>query len=157
MFMSDPEVEEEPYAAYWLSLIGGIIGIIISFIVLGISAWTASLASDMFVTYTGPGPALIGAIGIWCLITGGIVVVAAGNLKSNPWEHSKWGVVIVVFSVIGAASIIGLIGGIFALVYKPKESVPHRPPSEATKKFCPNCGRAVNEETKFCPNCGRQV
>jgi hypothetical protein len=157
MFMSGLKVDEEPYAAYWLSLIGGIIGLIIGFIALGFSAWAASLASDVFVTYTGPAPALIFVIGIWGLIASGVVIVAAENLKSDPWEHSKWGVVIVVFSVVGMASIIGLIGGIFALVYKPKESVPYHPPSEATKKFCPNCGRAVNEETKFCPYCGRQV
>lgn len=157
MFMSDVDVEEEPTAAYWVSLVGGALGVVASFVILGIAAWLASLASNIFANYTGPSPTLIGAIGIWGLISSVVVVAGAMNLKDDPWEHTKWGVIILVFSVIGLASLLGLIGGILALVYKPEQSVPYHPAAEATKRFCPNCGRMVNEGTRFCPYCGVQV
>ena len=157
MFMTDLGVENEPTAAYLVSLIGGIIGIISSFILIVTGAWIGSLTSE-FITYSGPSLALLGVLGVWGLIGSAIVIYSAVNLKSDPWEHTKWGVIILVFSIFGLSSIVGLIGGVLALVYEPKESsVPYHPPAEATKRFCPNCGRVVNEGTKFCPYCGSQV
>jgi hypothetical protein len=154
--MTDLGVENEPTAAYLVSLIGGIIGIISSFILIGTGAWIGSLTNE-FITYSGPSLASLWGLGIWGLIASAIIIVSAVNLKSNPWEHTKWGVIILVFSIIGLNSIVGLIGGVLALVYEPKESVPYHLPAEAPKRFCPNCGRIVKEGTKFCPYCGSQV
>jgi hypothetical protein len=150
--MSDLEVEEEPTAAYWLSLIGGAIGVILGLVSIIVAATVASL-----VGYAGPSAALLGGVGIWSMITAAIVMVSAYNLHSDPWEHTKWGVIIIIFSIIGVGTIFGLIGGILAVVYKPEESVPYHPPAEALKRFCPNCGKVVSEGTRFCPYCGSQM
>ena len=91
MFMTDVDVEEEPNAAYWLSLIGGILGLIIGFILILIAGSLAGLP------YSGPPAALFGGIGLWSVITGIIVMISAYNLHSDPWEHTKWGVIILVF------------------------------------------------------------
>jgi len=151
MSMTDVEVEEEPTAAYWLSLIGGILGLIIGFILIVGAGGLASLP------YSGPAVAFFGVIGLWSAITAIIVIISAYNLHSDPWEHAKWGWIIIVFSIIGLGTIFGLIGGILAVVYKPEESVPYHPPTEAIKRFCPNCGRILNERTRFCPYCGNEL
>jgi len=153
MSMTDVDVEEEPTAAYVLSLIGGTLGLIIGFILIIIAGSLAGLS------YSGPPAALFGGIGLWSIITAIIVIISAYNLHSDPWEHTKWCVIILVFSVIGLGTILGLIGGILAIVYKPEESesVPYHPPTEAMKRFCPKCGRLLNERTRFCPYCGNEV
>ena len=48
--MTDMGVENEPTAAYLVSLIGGIIGIIASFILIGTGAWIGSLTNE-FITF----------------------------------------------------------------------------------------------------------
>jgi hypothetical protein len=141
--MSDVGVEEEPTAAYWLSLVGAIIGFFLSLIILGIAA---SIGSSFF-----------GVVGMWGIISSMVVMYAATSLKSDPWEHTKWGIVITVFSVIGMATILGLIGGILALVYKPEESVRSEPPAPPITRICPKCGRVLNEQVKFCPYCGNEL
>jgi len=152
MSMTDVEVEEEPTAAYWLSMIGGFLGLIIGLILIVIAVSVASLSY-----YFGPPAALLGGIGLWSMITAIIVIISAYDLHSDPWEHTKWGVIIIIFSVIGLGTILGLIGGILAIVYKPEESAPYYPPTEAIKRFCPKCGRLLNERTRFCPYCGNEV
>jgi hypothetical protein len=53
------------------------------------------------------------------LITSVLIIVFASKLKAHPLEHSKWGALILVFSIIGLGGLFGLIGGILALAYKP--------------------------------------
>jgi MFS family permease len=155
--MSDVEVEEEPTAAYWASLAGGVVGIIVSIILIGLADWVAGFSSDVLATYNGPSAAFFSAFGVWGLISSAVVIISAIELKSDPWEHTKWGAIILVFSIIGLGTILGLIGGILALVYKPEKSVSYHPPAEAAKRFCPHCGRTLIEGTRFCPYCGSQV
>jgi hypothetical protein len=106
---------------------------------------------------------LIG-LGAWMLITSILIIVFASKLKANPMEHSKWGALIIVFSIIGLGGLFGIIGGILALVYKPViAGAPQQPPPQAygpqqpITRICPQCGRVVNENVKFCPNCGKQL
>ncbi len=102
-----------------------------------------------------------------------IVMVAASKLKANPLEHTKWGAIILVFSIIGGWSILDFIGGILALIYNPipanaaptqyappqqpyygppAQQVAYQPQAHA----CPQCGNMVQSGVRFCPNCGRQ-
>jgi hypothetical protein len=68
--------------------------------------------------------AFVGAIG---LVSGVMVIISGAMLRSSPGQRTLWGVLVVVFSclsffgfggfIIGA--ILGIIGGIMALTWKP--------------------------------------
>jgi hypothetical protein len=70
-----------------------------------------------------------GLFGILDLIFGAIVVISAIMLNSKPYEHTTWGILIAVFSVLsifggvmggfGIGLILGLIGGVLAVIWKP--------------------------------------
>jgi hypothetical protein len=172
------QVQNKPTAAYILSLLGGIFGILLSlyFIITSILAIIAigtlgdlgelSGAANLFsIIWMG--------VGIWILISSILTVSFAGKLKGNPMEHSKYGAFILVFSLIGCWTGLSFIGGILALVYKPIPSAPQysapaqpyttapAPPPPTTgqpiTRFCPGCGRVVNENVKFCPHCGKAL
>lgn len=122
------QVQNKPTAAYILSLLGGIFGLLAGLGVMASGAILYSAFSSATDIYGNPidatglfGLSWIGLIGfgIWMLITSILIIVFAGKLKSNPMEHSKWGALILVFSIIGVGGLFGLIGGILALVYKP--------------------------------------
>jgi hypothetical protein len=73
-----------------------------------------------------------GIFGILGLIFGAIVIISAFMLNSKPREHSTWGTVIVIFSVLsvfgsmmggfGVGLLLGLIGGILGITWKPTET-----------------------------------
>lgn len=132
--MASRAVKNKPTAAYVLSLIGGIIGLIVGFLLIVLAAIVASSAGGYY-NYGYPGPALPAAfwgdIGVWCLITGIIVIISAAKLNANPWKHTEWGLIILVFSIIGLATLLGSIGGILALVYKPQSLAPEGPVTSA--------------------------
>ena len=172
MYSSEDQVRNKPTAAYILSLIGGIFGLIggLILIVLGAIAGLVTL---------GVGLVVIGGIGAWITICSLIVIIAASKLNSEPLEHSKWGAIILVFSLIGSWSILNIIGGILALVYKPELVSSQQqygtqqqygyPPQQGyaqpqqaymqqpTTRVCPQCGRIVQANERFCPNCGKQL
>ena len=160
------QVQNKPTAAYILSLLGGILGLIGGLIVVGAGALVG-------VFTFGLGFAVIGGIGMWIVICSIIVIYAATKLNSHPLEHSKWGAIILVFSLIGGWSILDFIGGILALTYKPimvgaqpqygapqaygpPQSQPYAGQQPITR-VCPQCGRVVQDNVRFCPNCGRQL
>jgi len=70
-----------------------------------------------------------GLMGFLGLIFGIIVIISAVMLNSRPVEHTTWGVIIVIFSALsvlgsmmggfGIGVLLGLIGGILAIVWKP--------------------------------------
>jgi len=75
---------------------------------------------------------VFGVIGVFGLIFGAVVIIGAVMLNKKPAEHSTWGTVIVVFSVLsifgsamggfGVGLILGLIGGILGITWKPPEA-----------------------------------
>jgi len=175
------QVQNQPTAAYWLSMIGGILGLIVSIVffilgAIGLAAYNSY--SDLFNGYgdygygydygasaLGWGFALYFALGVWCIITSIIVIICARRLKANPMAHGKYGLIILIFSIIGVGSLFGFIGGILAIVYKPipvgaaPQYPPQQPyygppPQQATN--CPQCGTMVQPGVRFCPNCGKQ-
>jgi hypothetical protein len=184
------QVQNKPTAAYVLSLLGGIIGLLaaIALIAIGALAYIALGAyTDYYSGYDvygalGWGWTIYIGFGAWMLITSILIIVFAGKLKSHPMEHSKWGALILVFSIIGVGGLLGFIGGILALVYKPilvgapqqyGQPQAYGPPQQAAygpppqqqwgqpqqpiTRICPQCGRVVQENLKFCPNCGKQL
>jgi hypothetical protein len=118
------QVQNKPIAAYVLSLIGGILGLIgsITLIALGAMAHVANNSfTGIFGTYTpfGWGWSLLIGLGAWMLISSILIIVFATKLNANPLEHTKWGALILAFSIIGLGiGLLGIIGGILALVYK---------------------------------------
>ncbi len=127
---------ERPPAAFVLSLIAGI------FILLGGGAMSmfGGLAGMMggFGGYgmMGRGFGMMGTafgvLGILGLIFGAIVIISAIMLNSRPQEHSTWGTLILIFSVLsifgsamggfGIGLILGIIGGVLAITWKPTQA-----------------------------------
>ena len=131
--------EEKPTAAFILSLVAGV------FILLGggmmtmIGSWMGNYGYGMMGRYTGEGGVMgtgygmmgvgFGAMGVLGLIFGAIVIISALMLNSKPEQHSTWGSLIVLFSVLsifgsamggfGVGLVLGLIGGVLAITWKP--------------------------------------
>ena len=142
---------ERPTAAFVLSLIAGI------FIILGggmrsmMGSFFGPFGFGMMSGYGGYGMRGYGypeygygggyaltsglgfeLFGVLGLIFGVIVIVSAIMLNSRPHEHSTWGVLIVIFSVmsifgatmggLGVGLILGVAGGILAIAWKSNET-----------------------------------
>ena len=137
---------EKPSTAFVLSLIGGI------FIFLGggaiamLGSWMGNYGYGMMGGYRGwggmmgygiPGYGMMGWLGfglfgIFGIIFGTIVIISAVMLNGKPQEHSTWGTLIIIFSLLsifggamgglGVGLVLGLVGGILAVTWKPKQT-----------------------------------
>jgi len=175
----------KPTLAYMISLVAGVIGIVFGIISLlpGISYTTGGDPQ-----YYSAGNAFL-YCGLLLFICSAIVVFAARKLSSNPTGHIKWGVTILIFSVVilgpfyvlitlglvhlmssilGIGSLLGSIGGILALLYKPEMGPPQQPttwtqppppvsPQAYTPPACQTCGGPLTFVTEYnrwyCQNC----
>ncbi len=198
--------QKKPTATAALSILAGVFGLILS--ILALAGWV--IGYGYISEYTGyyyndiaNSVFIIGiAVAIWFLISSILVLVGGTKLNSNPAGHTKWGIVILLFSIIGFGpmafsipawtgflglliAIMGIIGGILALVFKPvyapqpsaypppyQPQQPSYPPTygqpqqqpyppqqgqRPITRICPNCGRVIDENLKFCPHCGKQL
>jgi len=130
--------EEKPTTAFIISLVAGV------FIILG--GGVMSMLGYGFMgmmgryyggygSMMGPGFGMMGfafgMLGILGLVFGVIVIISALMLNSKPQEHTTWGTLILIFSVLsifgsamggfGIGLILGIIGGILAITWKPTE------------------------------------
>lgn len=132
---------ERPTAAFLLSLVGGIFillggGVMSMFGPFGFGGMMGGYRGMMGNGYSGYGYGMMGGLGLGMfgilgLIFGVIVIISAFMLNSKPLEHSTWGTLIVIFSVLsifggmmggfGIGLILGLIGGILGITWKPPE------------------------------------
>ena len=124
---------ERPTAAFLLSLVGGIFilvgGAMSMFGLFGFGGMMWGFRGMMGYRYGMMGGLGFGVFGILGLIFGAIVIISAFMLNSKPHEHSTWGTVIVIFSVLsifgsamggfGVGLILGIIGGILGITWKP--------------------------------------
>ncbi len=70
---------------------------------------------------------ITGGIGLFGLVSGVIVLVSALMLRNRPSQRTLWGALILIFSVLSffgtggflIGAILGIIGGIMALTWKP--------------------------------------
>jgi hypothetical protein len=87
------------------------------------------LSSPGFGMMGGFGYGFGGIFGLAGIVFGIVVIVSSAMLFNKPIEHSKWGLLILIFSVLsifgsamagfGVGLILGVLGGIFALTWKP--------------------------------------
>jgi len=159
-----------------LSLIGGIFVLIGGAILAAVGGFLASLS------IIGGGVLLLGIVGV---VFGIIMIVGAVMMYSNPQSHTMWGVIILVLSILSwvvAAGglfigfLLGLIGGILALVFKPSMGpamMPGQPmgayptgampmgtappPMGQMGMTCKNCGASIPAGATRCPSCGASL
>lgn len=138
------ERQPRPILGFVLSLIGGIISYIIgSFYGIGYM----NLAPGGYTRFGGMrlGPSHLLLIALWFLIIGAIITVSAAMLYQRPGNHKRWGVIITVFSIL-CGNLFGLVGGVFAITWKPIKP-----------RICMKCGRILKENYNFCPYCGKNL
>lgn len=127
---------DRPTAAFAVSLIAGIL-ILINGAVLGaVSSFIGPLVAA---GGSGPGPvpgagqammvsSILGFLMAVGVVLGIVVIVAAVMLYRNPAQKTLWGVLVLVLSIVSIfvgggfllGLILGVIGGILALIWKPK-------------------------------------
>lgn len=156
---------DKPTAAFVLGLIGGIFMLISGILVTVGLSFLLSGAGLVF-----------GLVG---LIFGLIVLVGSVMLYQNPQSHTMWGVIILVLSIVdlpgvwgfGIGSLLALIGGILALVYKPAMAMGAMPPPMMSSSMpmgsppmggamgttCRNCGASIPAGATRCPSCGASL
>lgn len=112
-------------SAFALSLAGGIL------IILGSIVWLlffANLQSSMHDRMGGMmGGMMVGMMSGWFLsipiVAGILVIIGAIMLNAQPRQNTLWGIIIVIFSIVGftgmglsfLGSILGIIGGAIAI------------------------------------------
>ena len=155
---------DKPTAAFVLGLLGGIIMLI-----------TGIAVTVGFSFFLGSAGLLFGLVG---LIFGLIVVIGSVMLYQKPQSHTMWGVIILILAIVdlpgfwgaGIGSLLALIGGILALVYKPAMAGGMAPPPMMSSSMpmgaapmgsmgttCKNCGASIPAGATRCPSCGANL
>jgi len=142
-----------PTASFVLSLVGGIISIVGAFVVFLLLLF-GFLRGYVWGYPTYPfGPWLAVGLGlfIWVLVSAILVIVGSIMMYRHPEMHRIWGIIILVFSLLGGGGILGIIGGALAIGWSPT-------PTSASSiiRICPQCGRVFTEDVKFCSSCGKR-
>ena len=130
--------QERPSVAVILSLVGGALMLIgggISFI-MTLYGWGFGMMAG-FGGMMGGYQGMMGSFGVPFgfmgslmlvgLVSGILVIICAVMLNTRPAEHGAWGIVIVIFSIVSfvgtggffIGAILGIIGGAFAIGWKP--------------------------------------
>lgn len=111
---------EKPTAAFVLSLLAGIFGLIGAILIL--------VAGGVMLPFMVELGGLITLIGIWQIIASILILVGATKINSGVQSKVKTGgILVLIFSILvlnGLSFILGLIGGILALTWKPPAPPP---------------------------------
>lgn len=172
---------EKPTAAMVLSIIGGI------FVLLGglFIAFLGSIIGSLNIVGGGAASSTLLVLGLVGVIFGIIMAVGGVMMYKNPQSHTMWGAIVLVLSIfswvvaVGGLFIgflLGLIGGILALVFKPSMAPSMMPgqqmgsmpmgsmtpmgtaaPMGQMGTTCKNCGASIPAGAMRCPSCGASV
>lgn len=132
-FFPPEENPTRPIAAFALSLVAGILMLIDGAIVL----WLASAVSSVISGPTAQAASnFIGLLGILAVLFGLIMSLLAFSLFRNPDSHVGYGVTILVFSFVSflvgggfiVGAVLGIIGGILAIIFVPDDGELPIPP-----------------------------
>jgi len=123
-------VGERPYAAFVLSLVGGVLILLGSLVSLIWASWAFWGRWGMGMI----GPGMMWGWMPWSwpvfstvgLISGAAVITAALMLYNKPGQAQTWGTLVLVFSIVSLLSmggflvgaLLGLVGGILALTWR---------------------------------------
>ena len=163
-----------------LSLIAGI------FVILGglFIAFVGSVVSSFgYLANGGASPGtVVTIVGVVGIIFGLIMIVGAAMMYSNPKSAKMWGAIVLVMSILSwftavgglvIGFLLGLIGGILAIVFKPTMVPGAMPPQSmgampmgsmgpsptmgSMGMTCKNCGASIPAGATRCPNCGASL
>ena len=137
--MTQKTTVEYPNIPSILALVGGSLILLFGAFLLAVSVVILPHLNYTTVTppqgYTGSIPGLVsgivGALASFGLICGAIVLASAVALRLMPSQRQTWGVLILVFSILSffgfggaiAGAVLGIVGGIMILRWKPP--LPH--------------------------------
>jgi len=166
---------DKPTAAMVLSLIGGL------FVIFGGAAlaFAGSIIGSFNVTGAASASNTVLALGIVGVIMGIIMVVGGFMMYSKPTSAKMWGVIVLILAIISWVTaiggffigfLLGLIGGILALTFKPTMAPGAMPPPMMSSSMpmgsapmgsmgmtCKNCGASIPAGATRCPSCGASV
>jgi Family of unknown function (DUF6114)/zinc-ribbon domain len=150
---------ERPTAPMILSIVGGVFIALAGIAEIAIGSFLSSFAFG----FEAPTFFLFGALGV---ALGVLIVVFGALLHSRPENHTWYGILILVFSVVSLTSfgggflvgfVLALIGGILAIVWKPSAGPVYYMVPQPIQRICPRCGRVLELNMKFCPACGNSL
>ena len=157
--MDNQTVQNRPVAAFALSLVSGITGIIAAVVLILIGAIAYSETISYYYSSSSLSTAyLFGGWGAWMIVCSIISIVAGVKLNSDPMGHTKWGILVLVFSILMPVNPFGIIGGALGIAFKPiTEVAPSTYKYQPINRICPQCGHVIDESVRFCPHCGKQL
>jgi hypothetical protein len=133
--MASKTVAEYPNIPSILAIVGGALIVLVDIFLLAVSI--VVLPHLNYTNFTPPhgymgspgslASGFVGAIAVFGLICGFIVLLSSIVLRFKPEQRQTWGVLILVFSVLSffgfggfiAGAVLGIVGGIMILRWKP--------------------------------------
>jgi hypothetical protein len=126
--------EKKPTVPFVLSLVAGILTLIGGLTMAYVGLWRFEFMGRMMRGYSyafaaGPGyfSPFISLAGMLGIIFGLIVIASAIMLNRRPTQHTTWGILILIFSILGifggmggylVGLILGIVGGALAIAWK---------------------------------------
>jgi len=140
---------ERPTAASVISLIGGILSFFGSLLLIGIVG--------PFLMF--PGASLFFLLGGWTMICAIVIIIGAVMIYQQPEQHSQWGIIVLIFSIIGGINILGIIGGALGIAWNLHgvSSYAYGYSSQTLTRICPACKLPLTQDSRFCPHCGTRI
>ena len=166
---------DKPTAAMVLSLIGGL------FVIFGGAtlAFAGSIIGSLNLTGASSASNTVLALGIVGAIMGVIMIVGALMMYTKPTSSKMWGIIVLILAIISWVTaiggffigfLLGLIGGILALTFKPTMAPGAMPPPMMSSSMpmgsapmgsmgmtCKNCGASIPAGATRCPSCGANL
>ena len=139
---------EKPTSAFILAFIAGILALIQSFLLL-------IVASSLYRFI--PIPSFLGVPALWIFVCGAIIFIGAVMLYQQSERHKEWGIVILIFSILGGLNTIGVVAGALAIGWTPTIRSGAYPHVTTITRVCPVCKRVSSQNVAFCPYCGTRL